>query len=292
MQKLLIKSMDYGIKLASLAVTGPATWVVSGELFKDISAPAILLIMRLAAVFLVEGVLLSNWLLLEFDQRATELVKARYGITALAMYGAMLVIAWQHEGPVGIVFRFALLAALIGSGWDTYVNTWSRMTASVDRSPENSGKVKRNARNLAIMEAIETRKSTSRITLKSVELHEAAELQRIQNEHSRIMAALQREHRTELQTIRGDDSEKPTTKRGNLTYPVERINADRRSDKNARLELIRSALALQPELSASEVVAALQRQTGVAESTAWNDWRDYHEQPSGNGNGHSSLVDA
>ena len=46
--------------------------------------------MRVAAVFLVEGVLLSNWLLLEFDKRATPEIKARYGLSALLMYGALL----------------------------------------------------------------------------------------------------------------------------------------------------------------------------------------------------------
>src|SRR5690348_1626979 len=121
MYKGIQKALDWGVKLASLAVTGPATWLVSAELFKDVSSPLILFMMQFAAVFLVEGVLLSNWLLLEFDKNATPEIKVRYGITALVMYAALLVIAWRHEGPTGLVFRLALLAALVGSGWDTYV---------------------------------------------------------------------------------------------------------------------------------------------------------------------------
>ena len=55
--------------------------------------------------FLIEGVLLSNWLLLEFDKGATPEIKARYGITALSMYIALLVIGWRHEGPTGLALN-------------------------------------------------------------------------------------------------------------------------------------------------------------------------------------------
>jgi hypothetical protein len=68
--------------------------------------------MWFTAVFLIDGVMLSNWLLLEFDKQATPEIKARYGLTALAMYVALLVIGWRHEGPTRLVFRLALLAAL------------------------------------------------------------------------------------------------------------------------------------------------------------------------------------
>ncbi len=164
MYKAIQKTLDWGVKIASLAVTGPATWIVATQLFADVESPVLLFAMRFAAVFLVEGVLLSNWLLLEFDKNATPEIKVRYGVTALTMYVSLLVIAWRHEGPTGIVFRVALLAALIGSGWDTYVYTWQRVTASVDRSPENSGKVKRHARNLAIREAMMRREAEHTVT--------------------------------------------------------------------------------------------------------------------------------
>jgi hypothetical protein len=154
MYKQIQKNLDWGVKIASLAVTAPATWIVASELFADVTVPVLYFIMRFAAVFLIEGVLLSNWLLLEFDVKATPEIKARYGITALAMYTALLVIAWKHEGPTGLVFRVALLAALLGSGWDTYVMTWQRATSRVDRSAEYAGKVKRHARKLSVKEAM------------------------------------------------------------------------------------------------------------------------------------------
>lgn len=101
------------------------------------------------AVFLVEGVLLGNWLLLEFDKNATIEIKARYGIWALIMYVGMLIIGWAHEGPVGLVFRGALLLALVGSGWDTYIYTLRKVTTNADRDIRSSWKVRRHARKLA-----------------------------------------------------------------------------------------------------------------------------------------------
>ena len=81
------KFIDWGIKIASLAITGPATWRVAAQLFADIPEPFVY-VMQFAAVFLIEGVLISNWLLLEFDKTATPEIKVRYALTALAMYAA------------------------------------------------------------------------------------------------------------------------------------------------------------------------------------------------------------
>lgn len=177
MYKYIQKTLDWGVKIASLAVTGPATWVVATDLFSDIESPELLFVMRFAAVFLIEGVLLSNWLLLEFDKNATPEIKARYGITALAMYIALLVIGYRHEGPTGLVFRIALLAALIGSGWDTYVYTWQKATSRVDRSAENSGRVRRHARRLAIDEAIMRRRAEHDITVAELDAQKLALLE-------------------------------------------------------------------------------------------------------------------
>jgi hypothetical protein len=179
MYRYIQKTLDWGVKVASLAVTGPATWVVATQLFSDIESPMLLFVMRFAAVFLIEGVLLSNWLLLEFDKNATPEIKARYGLTALAMYFSLLVIGWRHEGPTGLVFRLALLAALIGSGWDTYVYTWQRATSRVDRSAENAGTVRRHARKLSIMEAKHKRTAQHYETMRLIDAENTASIQEI-----------------------------------------------------------------------------------------------------------------
>ncbi len=195
------KFLDWGVKIASLAVTGPATWIVAGQLFRDITHPGLLFLMRLAAVFLVEGVLLSNWLLLEFDRQASSGIKARYAITALGMYAALLVIGWQHEGPTGLVFRLALLAALIGSSWDTYVYTWQKATARADKDISSSFWVRRYRRRLAIAdakEAVETEfelRSAQRevdrlVQLETIGAYKAERLTAVKVEHKREMAKI------------------------------------------------------------------------------------------------------
>jgi len=207
MYKAIQKSLDWGVKIASLAVTGPATWQVSAELFKDVQSPLILFLMQFAAVFLVEGVLLSNWLLLEFDKNATPEIKVRYGVTALVMYAALLVIAWKHEGPTGIVFRLALLAALVGSGWDTYVYTWHRMGASVDRSAENSGKVKRHARNLSIKEAMMRREAEHQATVAIISAENNAALHHTQLYGERLLDRINLDDKSErLQLMDENDA--------------------------------------------------------------------------------------
>jgi hypothetical protein len=205
MYKFIQKMLDWGVKIASLAVTGPATWDVATRLFAQVESPILLFVMRFAAVFLVEGVLLSNWLLLEFDKNATPEIKVRYGITAMTMYVALLVIAWEHEGPVGLVFRIALLAALIGSGWDTYVYTWQRMTASVDRSPENSGKVKRHARTLAIRESIMRREAEHSVTRALIEAEAHASLHHTGLYRERLLASNEVQHKSESLRILDED---------------------------------------------------------------------------------------
>lgn len=201
MYKQIQKTLDWGVKFASLAITAPATWVVATELFSDIESAFMLFVMRFAAVFLIEGVLLSNWLLLEFDTKATPEIKARYAITALTMYVALAVIGFRHEGPTGIVFRVALLAALIGSGWDTYVMTWQRATRNVDRSAQNARKVKRHARKLSIKEAITRRESDHYAELALIDAEGTAKLEQHQLYGKRLIAEVRVEDKGEMKRI-------------------------------------------------------------------------------------------
>lgn len=201
MYKHIQKALDWGVKIASLAITGPATWVVATELFTDINDPILLFVMRFAAVFLIEGVLLSNWLLLEFDVKATPGIKARYGITALVMYAALAVIGWKHEGPAGLVFRIALLAALIGSGWDTYVYTWHQATRNVDRSAVNAARVKRHARKLSIREAILRREADHKAALKLIDAEGMAALEQNSLYGQRLIDRVHLEDKAERATL-------------------------------------------------------------------------------------------
>ena len=73
--ELVNRALNWGVKLASLAIRGPATWIVASELFHDVESLTLLFVMRFSAVFLIEGVMLSNWLLLEFDHAANPEIK-------------------------------------------------------------------------------------------------------------------------------------------------------------------------------------------------------------------------
>ena len=197
MYRFIQKTIDWGVKVASLAITAPATWVVATELFADISNPILLFFMRAAAVFLIEGVLISNWLLLEFDKDATPEIKMRYGVTAMAMYISLLVIAWKHEGPTGLVFRIALLAALIGSGWDTYVITWQKTIARVDRSAEAAWEVRSHNRKLSIREAIMRREAEHRATVALLSAQSDASLEQNGLYGQRLIASIRLEDKME-----------------------------------------------------------------------------------------------
>ena len=281
------KLLNWGIKLASLAVTGPATWIVATELFHDVQSPPLLLVMRSAAVFLIEGVMLSNWILLEFDRSATSEIKARYGLTALAMYIALLVIAWQHEGPTGLVFRFALLAALLGNGWDTYVFTWQKATARADRDITATGAVRRYTRRLAEQDA------KHQIDFEYDQRSKDRELQQLLSDEKRgllqeqLRLSAKLEHRKALEQINGPAiSHSESTPNRSISNTPKHLGTrivrrgHHQMNRDRRLELGRNILAGNPELNGPEFVnqlgvelrARLGGQAQVSESTAYADY--------------------
>jgi hypothetical protein len=195
------KILNWGVKLASLAVTAPATWIVATQLFNDIQSPLLLFVMRFSAVFLIEGVMLSNWLLLEFDRSATPEIKARYGLTALAMYIALLVIGWKHEGPTGLVFRLALLAALLGSGWDTYVYTWQKATAKADKDISATRAVRHYRRKLAIADAKEALTVGFDLLREQRVVDKAVQLEVIKSDKQERLTLLSKHHEFKLSEL-------------------------------------------------------------------------------------------
>jgi hypothetical protein len=149
------KFIGWVVKVASVIVCAPVTWkVAAAALTDDTMHPALSALVSASAVLLVEGVLLSNWLLLETNKQADAAVKGRYALTALVMYFGLWAIALQHnEGMTGIVIRLALGLALVGSGWDTYVATYRAIVRNEEKSIENSWAVKRHLRKAARTDA-------------------------------------------------------------------------------------------------------------------------------------------
>ena len=88
---------------------------------------------QLAAVVLVEGVLVSNWILLESRKSEGPEVKLRYALTVAVMYLGMLAVSLADgEGGAGLIFRVAFGLALIGSTWDTFAHTFAKLRSQAE----------------------------------------------------------------------------------------------------------------------------------------------------------------
>lgn len=248
------------IKAAGMIICAPVTFLVAGQLFGDVTALTLRFVVQLSAVLLVEGVLLSNWLLLEFDRRAAPEIKTRYALTALSMYLGIWVLAWQHgEGPAGLVFRAALGAALVGAGWDTYVLTWQRLTARTDRDVTTSGSVKRFRRKLAILDAKEAIRAEFLLSRERRVVDVLVEGESLEAQKAQRLTAVKLDHKREMQKL-SEPVERPALPSG-FPYPVRKAQKNRarqqqetREDKLRRLVDI---LRADPEASLRQLGAVL-----------------------------------
>lgn len=184
------KVVDWIVKLATLVLAVPASWGVAGLAFAEVGG-WLRVVMQVAAVALLEGVLLSNWVLLDVKRSEVMAAKARYVTTVWIMYGAMLAVAVMHgEGLAGVVFRLAFGMALVGSTWDTLVATWERVSKASQAGISADFWVARHATKLARFEAKERRSAMSRLVLAEIAAREAVGMARIENVKSVELAAV------------------------------------------------------------------------------------------------------
>jgi predicted transcriptional regulator len=158
--------------------------------------------MQAAAVGLVEFVFLSNWLLLEHDKNAPTEIKTRYALTAASLYIGLWILALSHgEGLIGMIFRASLGAALIGSGWDTYVLAWQKVMARADRDINSLPKVRRYAlkrqEELALLEI----DSQYKVSTARLELETSVSLSAVKLEADRRQKAIAIEHHQRLEKV-------------------------------------------------------------------------------------------
>lgn len=281
------KFLAWVIKVAGAIICAPVTWLVAGELFTDIPMPARAFV-QLAAVLLVEGVFISNWLLMEYDRGAAPEIKTRYALTALGMYGGLWILAWQHgEGLAGLVFRAALGAALIGSGWDTYVTTWQRAMARADKDITATSAIRRHARKLAEQDA------KQQLDYDYNQRGKDRQLQQVLSDEKRalLQEQLQKkvhiEHDEALAKLNQPAADHPDSEalRGTVKTPRSPLRPSLRKDhkrmkRERRLEFGREILSRNSELTGPEFVerlgAELRAQFGVrariSESTAYADF--------------------
>lgn len=253
------KVLNWTVKLAGMVVCAPVTWIVAGELFIDISPVAIRYLVQFSGVLLVEGVLLSNWFMLDYDYSAAPEIKARYAATALIMYLCLWILAIYHkEGAAGIVFRTALGLALLGSGWDTYIITWQKLTSKADKDVLSDGSVKKHRRKAAIADAkaaidIEFRLLAEQRTVDTDVQFEA--LKRVKEQR---MANVKKEHREAMVPV--SDSEAPTSK---FPFPVNKARDkavnNKRDDRKSAIDKMLSIYQADPYISPTIVADKIGR---------------------------------
>jgi hypothetical protein len=193
------KLVDWVVKLAVLVLQVPVTWAVAGATFGNFGGVDWMgyrfewaWILQACAVLLADGVLLSNWLALELDRRATPEVKSRYVVGAWVQFVVMLVIAFQHgEGLVGAAFRVSFAVALAGSTWDTIASTWAKLRRAVeDGGAAVDWRVRLHHRKRDRQEARYQRESEGRIYRGVVDAQETLALARLDADKAEELAMI------------------------------------------------------------------------------------------------------
>jgi hypothetical protein len=187
------KWADWIVKIATMVLAVPASWGVADQAFADIGVP-FRYVLQVAAVSLLEGVLVSNWVLLDIRKSDSVAAKSRYVLTVWVMYGAMLAVSILHgEGVAGVVFRVAFGLALVGSTWDTLVATWERIARSVaDRGVSADWRVSWHQNALDRSVAKERASSLARLSLAEIGASEAVQMAAITSERDRGLGNVSR----------------------------------------------------------------------------------------------------
>lgn len=284
------KVLNVVVKVAGAAVTVPATVAVAGGLFADVPSGWRWLV-QVAAVLLVEGVFLSNWLLLETSKTKDTAYKVRYALTALGLYAGLWVLAWSHgEGLAGLVFRLALGAALGGSVYDAGVYDLLRAARRADGDVRNTRAVKRLSRKLARGDAQLQLRLDSEYSQALSQAEHAARMEGVNLYSKRLLQGVRAED-AELGLVPESPSQTGNSNgRGsNLDRGRKRANARKRDSKADRLERMVDLLRDNPRASLRELGEGV----GVSHTTADRYLKELQEQgkvASANGDGYRVLV--
>lgn len=262
---MLEKILRYGIKIAAVLLTTPATIAVAGSLYPD--QPIMRLMVQAAGLVLVEGALLLGWHMLDTEKQATTAQRILYAVIATVGYLVLWVIAVAHgEGIAGIAFRATLGVLLFYSVAESGILAGIKLQRAADRDIAKHWRVAGYRRQAEI--------KIARLKVDSWSQLEA----------KRIGLELERDSGS-LEVTVNQDSDLTTPTRGDL----ESINKRRKVQRAQRHAAFRRYLVGHPELPASAAVEWAVVRFGVAESTAWRDYSELKPEPvatNGNGNGH------
>ena len=272
---MLEKILRYGIKIAAVMLTAPATIEVAGSLYPDQLVWR--LMVQAGGLVLVEGALLLGWHMLDTETKATSGQRGLYAVLAGVAYFVLWVIAWFHgEGVVGIAFR-ATLGVLLGySVFESGLLANISFKRQVERDITKHWRVKGHRQ-----------KAEVKIAKLEVNNWEALEVKRLTLELERGQKSLESQHIEALAVTVDQRSDLSTPKRND----IEAINTRRKVSREKRLELFGKYIAGHSEMPASALVEWLMVRFGVAESTAWRDYSELRPEaptsPVNGSNGHN-----
>lgn len=242
--------LDWTVKLTSVVLTVPVTWTVARTLFTDIGEPFRTL-MQIAAVVLVDGLLLRDWTLLDSDLDATTERKARYAATVLIVYVGLMVLAIQHgEGAAGLVFRAAIGIGIVSSVLSSFGETLRKNLDKAKHGVRADWRVQMYARRLSRRDARLTRKSESVVHAARVQAEQQVSIKKIDVDSAEQLDKLDSGHKS----VQSDSVQKPT------------VRSDRkpRSKKQQVIALHRS----NPDMPKAQIAD----EVGVSRTTVYKWW--------------------
>jgi hypothetical protein len=154
--------LDWIIKLASLVITVPVTWAVARDVY---GSGLFALPVLVAAVALVDALLLYSWYMLDYSPDLPPEQKWRHTLTVGILYAGLLVLSNVHrEGVAGWVFRAALGIALANSVYNAHAQTIRDRLDKAKRGTRSDWRVQRHARKLSRQEAMYNRENEGKIS--------------------------------------------------------------------------------------------------------------------------------
>lgn len=152
------KVLDFSVKLFSVAVTVPVSWIVAGQAFSDVHPVYIRHAIQFCAVALVDVLLIIHWTLLDTRKNAPLEQRIRYAVVSWTLYIGLWVLAFIHgEGVAGIVFRLSMGLALLSSTVDSFLVHWRDLLDKAQNGVRQDWRVQKHKRKLAREEEIEQR---------------------------------------------------------------------------------------------------------------------------------------
>jgi winged helix-turn-helix DNA-binding protein len=242
-----VKTLKALIKLAAVAITGPATVSVASNLYS--TDPLLRVIVSVAALILVEGCLLLGWEMLDQQgKNATMTQRWLYAGLAWVAYFSLFVIAINHnEGMAGLTFRLTLGVVLLYTSVEAGLLAGIKREGQTDRDIFSDWQVKRYARKLARKSAMADLDSTTR-------------MRQIDREVVEKLYSLQKTRETDQQVrdIRSGNSLDSrivveTSKSPVSTNSLDMINRKRRLSKRQALDKTLQILSTNPTMNPSDI---------------------------------------